>query len=53
MTEPVIAFEKVLRTYGRGQAAVHALAGVDFEVLPGEFVAVMTKPPCSGSRAPR
>src|SRR4030095_8136671 len=41
MTEPVIAFDKVVRTYGRGQAAVHALAGVNFDVLPGEFVAVM------------
>lgn len=41
MTAPVIAFENVVRTYGRGQAAVHALAGVDFEVMPGEFVAVM------------
>ena len=30
-----------MRTYGRGQAAVHALAGVNFEVPPGEFVAVM------------
>src|SRR5574342_179209 len=41
MTEPVIAFENVVRTYGRGQAAVHALAGVSFDVMPGEFVAVM------------
>ena len=41
MTEPVIAFENVVRTYGRGQAAVHALAGVNFVVAPGEFVAVM------------
>jgi len=41
MTTPVIAFENVVRTYGRGQAAVHALAGVNFEVPPGEFVAVM------------
>src|SRR5512134_1849364 len=41
MTESVIAFENVVRTYGRGQAAVHALAGVNFDVQPGEFVAVM------------
>ena len=41
MTAPVIAFEQVVRTYGRGQAAVHALAGVSFDVMPGEFVAVM------------
>ena len=37
MTEPVIAFENVVRTYGRGQAAVHALAGVNFEVVPGRI----------------
>src|SRR4030095_13167486 len=41
MTEPVIAFENVVRTYGRGQAGVHALAGVNFDVQAGEFVAVM------------
>jgi putative ABC transport system ATP-binding protein len=41
MAPPVIAFDHVVRTYGRGQAAVHALAGVSFDVLPGEFVAVM------------
>ena len=41
MTTPVIEFEHVVRTYGRGQAAVHALAGVSFQVNAGEFVAVM------------
>jgi putative ABC transport system ATP-binding protein len=38
---PLIEFAHVVRTYGRGQAAVHALAGVSFEVAQGEFVAVM------------
>jgi putative ABC transport system ATP-binding protein len=38
---PVIEFADVVRTYGRGQAAVDALAGVSFEVAHGEFVAVM------------
>jgi putative ABC transport system ATP-binding protein len=38
---PVIEFADVVRTYGRGQAAVHALAGVSFQVAQGEFVAVM------------
>src|SRR4026208_2619299 len=41
MTEPVIAFDRGVRTSGRGRAAVHAVAGVNFEVVPGEFVAVM------------
>ena len=37
----VIEFENVVRTYGRGQAEVQALAGVTFQVREGEFVAVM------------
>jgi putative ABC transport system ATP-binding protein len=38
---PFIEFENVVRTYGRGQAEVQALAGVTFQVTEGEFVAVM------------
>ena len=41
MPDPIITFEKVVRTYGKGQAEVHALAGVDLQVREGEFVAVM------------
>jgi putative ABC transport system ATP-binding protein len=41
MTDPIIEFDKVVRTYGKGQAEVHALAGVDLQVREGEFVAVM------------
>jgi putative ABC transport system ATP-binding protein len=41
MAEPIIEFEKVVRTYGKGHAEVHALAGVDLQVHEGEFVAVM------------
>ena len=41
MADPVIEFDKVVRTYGKGHAEVHALAGVDLQVQPGEFVAVM------------
>jgi len=37
----MIEFENVVRTYGRGQAEVQALAGVSFQVTEGEFVAVM------------
>jgi putative ABC transport system ATP-binding protein len=39
--EPIIEFDKVVRTYGKGHAEVHALAGVDLRVHEGEFVAVM------------
>ena len=41
MSAPVIELENVVRTYGRGQAEVQALAGVSFQVTEGEFVAVM------------
>jgi putative ABC transport system ATP-binding protein len=41
MADPIIEFDRVVRTYGKGQAEVHALAGVDLQVREGEFVAVM------------
>lgn len=40
-TEPLIRLEKVSKRYGQGQAAVLALRGIDLEIKPGEFVAVM------------
>ena len=41
MADPLIEFDKVVRTYGKGHAEVRALAGVDLQVHDGEFVAVM------------
>ncbi|HLG56963.1 MAG TPA: ABC transporter ATP-binding protein [Vicinamibacterales bacterium] len=41
MADPIIEFDRVVRTYGKGHAEVHALAGVDVQVHEGEFVAVM------------
>jgi putative ABC transport system ATP-binding protein len=41
MAEPLIEFDRVVRTYGKGQAEVRALAGVNLQVHEGEFVAVM------------
>ena len=38
---PLIEFEGVTRTYGRGETMVRALAGVDLTVGEGEFVAIM------------
>jgi len=38
---PLIQFEKVRKTYGAGEAAVHALAGIDLAINNGEFVAVL------------
>jgi putative ABC transport system ATP-binding protein len=38
---PLIAFDKVWKTYGHGEAKVHALAGIDLSIQRGEFVAIM------------
>ncbi len=38
---PLIEFRQVTRVYGRGEAAVRALDGVDLRIAEGEFVAVM------------
>jgi len=38
---PVLAFRNVTKVYGEGDTEVRALNGVDFEIWPGEFVAVM------------
>ncbi len=39
--QPLITFQNVWKTYGQGEAQVHALAGVDLSILKGEFVAIM------------
>ncbi len=39
--EPLIRFRGLSRTFGRGAAAVPALAGVDMTIAAGEFVAIM------------
>jgi putative ABC transport system ATP-binding protein len=41
MTEPILEMLDVSRIHGRGDAAVHALRGVDLTVDAGELVAVM------------
>jgi putative ABC transport system ATP-binding protein len=38
---PLIEFRDVWKTYGRGEAEVHALAGVDLAIEAGDFVAIM------------
>jgi putative ABC transport system ATP-binding protein len=41
MTAPLIALRNVSKIYGKGEAAVAALAGIDLTINNGEFVAVM------------
>jgi putative ABC transport system ATP-binding protein len=38
---PLIRLRGVSKVYGQGQAAVHALRGVDLDVRAGDFVAIM------------
>jgi putative ABC transport system ATP-binding protein len=38
---PTIALQRVSKSYGAGDVAVHALRGVDFVVERGDFVAIM------------
>jgi putative ABC transport system ATP-binding protein len=40
-TAPLVRLRGVTKVYGQGEAAVHALAGVDLDIRQGEFVAVM------------
>ncbi len=39
--EPVIRLEEFRRTYRNGSLEVHAVRGVNLEVHPGEFIAIM------------
>lgn len=38
---PLIELQQVSKVYGQGQAAVHALRGIDLQIQSGEFVAMM------------
>ncbi|MDR3738955.1 MAG: ABC transporter ATP-binding protein [Terracidiphilus sp.] len=39
--EAVLEFRDVMKIYGAGEGEVRALAGVSFQIRPGEFVAMM------------
>lgn len=41
MTVPVIRFQDVKKIYSMEGETVHALKGIDLDIFPGEFVAVM------------
>jgi putative ABC transport system ATP-binding protein len=38
---PLIEFRSVSKSYGRGEATIRALAGIDLTITAGEFVAIM------------
>jgi len=39
--EPLLSLRGVTKVFGEGDAAVHALRGVDLDIHPGEFVAIL------------
>jgi putative ABC transport system ATP-binding protein len=41
MAEPLIALRAITKRFGEGSAAFQALKGVDLDVVPGDFVAIM------------
>lgn len=47
--EPILKTEGLWKTYRSGKVDVAALRGVNFEVLPGEFVTVMGPSGCGKS----
>jgi putative ABC transport system ATP-binding protein len=40
-TEPLISLRGITRRYGSGEAELLALKGIDLDITPGEFVAIM------------
>ena len=41
MTEPLIALRGITKRFGEGPAAFQALRGIDLDIGPGDFVAIM------------
>jgi putative ABC transport system ATP-binding protein len=41
MSEPLIALRGITKRFGQGAAAFQALKGVDLDIAPGDFVAIM------------
>jgi putative ABC transport system ATP-binding protein len=39
--QPLLSLRAITKVFGEGDATVHALRGIDLDVYPGEFVAIM------------
>jgi putative ABC transport system ATP-binding protein len=39
--KPIISFENITKRYGKGEALLMALKGIDLDIEAGEFVAIM------------
>ena len=48
-SKPLIELKKITKVYGKGQAALEALKGIDLNVYEGDFVAVMGPSGCGKS----
>lgn len=49
MRSPILEFIDVVKTYGTGSSETKALGGVNLEVAPGEFMAIMGPSGCGKS----
>ncbi|HOD76277.1 MAG TPA: ATP-binding cassette domain-containing protein, partial [Syntrophorhabdaceae bacterium] len=47
--QPLIELQGITKVYGRGQAELHALRGIDLSIYEGDFVAVMGPSGCGKS----
>lgn len=41
MADPIIRLRGIVKTYGEGPTAFQALKGIDLDIMPGDFIAVM------------